>query len=181
MRAAVGGKLAVDERKKRLAVTRIAVRETKFQRLAGVMQWRIKRFRAVRFQVFPHQIHQAVSRLENFWFRRGVRFQNQLQAGVEIAVMAQPPLDVLETKLAVLENFRVTLELDERAVRLLRFAGIFLFQLTDFERRLGKFTVAMAADKKVFRQRIHRLRADAVQADAELKNVVIIFRAGIYF
>ena len=37
----------------------------------------------------------------------------------------------------------------------------------------------MAADEKVFRQRIHRLCADAVEADAELENVVVIFRAGV--
>ena len=48
VRAAVAGVLAVDEGIKRLAVAAVAVRETKFQRLARVMQRRINRLAAVR-------------------------------------------------------------------------------------------------------------------------------------
>src|SRR6185437_8467120 len=93
--------------------------------------------------------------------------------------MPQAPLDIFQLELAVLENPFIRFELDKRAVRLLRLAGVFLLQLADLETRLGEFTVAMAADEKVFRQRIHGLRADAVEADAELKHVVIVFRAGV--
>ncbi len=39
----------------------------------------------------------------------------------------------------------------------------------------------MAAHEKVFGKRVDRLGADAVQADAELKNVVVVFRAGVDF
>ncbi len=80
-----------------------------------------------------------------------------------------------------LKILRIRLELDERPVRLFRLAGILFLQFADLETRLGEFAIAMAADKKVFRQRIDRLRADAVEADAELEHVVIVFRAGVYF
>ena len=37
----------------------------------------------------------------------------------------------------------------------------------------------MAADEKAFRQRVDRLGADAVEADAELEHLVVVFRAGV--
>src|ERR1017187_671362 len=37
----------------------------------------------------------------------------------------------------------------------------------------------MTADKKVFRQRVDGFGADAVQANAELEHLVVVFRAGI--
>ena len=126
VRAAVAGELAVDEGIKRLAVARIAVGETKLQRLAGVMQRRVNWLAAVAGEVFHHQIHQAVARLERLRLRAR-EIQNQFQPGVEIAVMPQPALDVFQLVFAVLEDFRVRLEFDERAVRLLRFAGGLFF------------------------------------------------------
>ena len=95
--------------------------------------------------------------------------------------MPQPALDVFQPVFAVLENLRVRLKLDERAVRLLRPARVLLFQFADLETRLGEFAVAMAADIKMFRQRVDRLGADAVEANAELKHVVVVFRAGVDF
>ncbi len=119
-----------------------------------------------------------MARLEGFGFRAR-EIQHQLQARIQIAVMPQPSLDVFQLELAVLENVRVRLKLDERAIGLLRFAGVFLFQFADLEARLRKLAVAMAPDEKVFRQRIDRLGADAIEADAELKHVVVVFCAGI--
>ncbi|OQB88359.1 MAG: hypothetical protein BWX84_03115 [Verrucomicrobia bacterium ADurb.Bin118] len=93
--------------------------------------------------------------------------------------MAQPAFDMFQFEFRVLENGRVRLELDVRPVRLARFTGVLLLELAHFELRLGKFTVAMAAHDEVFRQRIHRLRADAVEADAELEHVVVVFGARV--
>ena len=95
--------------------------------------------------------------------------------------MPQPTLDVFQPIFAVFENIRVRFELDERPVRLFRLAGVFFLQFADFKTRPGKFPVTMAAHKKVFRQRIDRLRADAVEADAELENVVVVLCAGVDF
>jgi hypothetical protein len=50
-------------------------------------------------------------------------------------------------------------------------------QLALLERGLGKLAVAMAANEEVFRQRIDRLGADAVETDAELEDVVVVFGA----
>ena len=50
-------------------------------------------------------------------------------------------------------------------------------QLALAERRLGVFTVAMAAHDKTLRERVDRLGADAVQADAELEHFIVVFRA----
>ena len=93
VRAAVRGVLAVDERVKRLAVAAVAVGEAEFQRLLRVMQRRINRLAAVRLQILHHQVQQPVARLER------LAVVNQLQPGVQVAVMPQPPLDVLRQKL----------------------------------------------------------------------------------
>ena len=47
--------MAVDEREKGFAVTAVAVRETEFERLARVMERRIKRFGAVGFEVLDRK------------------------------------------------------------------------------------------------------------------------------
>ena len=44
---------------------------------------------------------------------------------------------------------------------------------------LGKLPVAMAAHQERFREGVDRLGADAVEADAELEHVVVVFRAGV--
>ena len=54
-----------------------------------------------------HQVQQAVARL------KGLAVVNQLQPGVEVAVMAQPAFDVLRAELDLLENLRVRLEPDQ--------------------------------------------------------------------
>src|ERR1035441_4702810 len=93
--------------------------------------------------------------------------------------MPQSALDVFQPKSAVLEDFRVRLKLDERAVRFFRLAGVLFLQLADLKTRLGELAVAMAAHEKVFRQRIDGFRPDSVEADAELKHLIIVFRAGV--
>ena len=118
MRAAIARVLAVDERIKRLAIAGIAVRETEFERLARVMQRRIDRLAAIAGQVFHHQVHQAVARLEHLGFGQRRRFQNQFQPRVQVTVMPQPPFDMFGLERDFLENRRVGLESDQRSVRL---------------------------------------------------------------
>ena len=94
--AAVGGVLAVDEGIEGLAVAAVAVGEAEFEGFLGVMERGIDRLAAVGFEVFHDQVEQAVAGLEDF------AVVKQLEAGVEVAVMAQPPLDVLGAELDVL-------------------------------------------------------------------------------
>ena len=76
--------------------------------------------------------------------------------------MAQPALDVFHPVFALLENLRVRLKFNERAVRLLCLAGVFLFQFAGLELRLRKLAVAMAPRQEELGQCVHRLGADAV-------------------
>src|SRR5208282_5712212 len=46
---------------------------------------------------------------------------------------------------------------------------------------LDKFAATMAAHQKILREGVDRLGADAVEADAELENIVVIFGAGVDF
>ena len=59
------------------------------------------------------------------------------------------------------------------------FALFFVLELALLESGLDEFAFAMAADEKILGKRIDRLGADAVQADAELEDIVVVFRAGI--
>ena len=147
VRAAVAGVLAVDEGEKRLAVTAVAVGETKFERFAGVMERRVNRLGVVGAQILQHQVQQAVARDE------GLAVVDELQAAVEVAVMAQAPLHEFRAELRLLENLRVGHEADEGAVRLARrLAVFFVFQFAGFEGGLDKFPAAMAAHEEFLGQ-----------------------------
>ncbi len=77
--------------------------------------------------------------MENFRLRLAGDVQDEFEAAVEVAIMAQAAFDVFEAKFAFLENIRVLLELDEGAVGLLGFAGVFLLELALFEGGFGEF------------------------------------------
>ena len=61
MGAAIGGVLAIDERKEGLSVATVGVGETEFERLAGKMERRVDRFALITLQIFKHEIQEAVS------------------------------------------------------------------------------------------------------------------------
>src|SRR5579864_2679449 len=86
---------------------------------------------------------------------------------------------MFRTELDLFENLRVRLEPDERAVRLGSFALILLLELALLEKGLDELAFAKAAHQELFRERIDGLGAHPVQPHAELKYVVIIFRAGV--
>ena len=68
----------------------------------------------------------------------------------------------------------------QRAVRLLASLALLLvLELAELEGRLDELALAKAADQELLRQRIDRLGADAVQADAELEYVVVVLGAGV--
>ena len=46
---------------------------------------------------------------------------------------------------------------------------------------VSKINTGAKYNEKVFRQRVDGFCSDAIQADAELKNLVVVFCAGIYF
>ena len=59
--------------------------------------------------------------------------------------MPQPPLDVFRQEGELLENFRVRLEFDQRAVRRIQFAFLLLFQPSLFEGGFGEFAAGWQA------------------------------------
>src|SRR3569833_824479 len=84
--------------------------------------------------------------------------------------MAQAALDVFEAEFAVLENLRVLLEFNERAVGLLRLALVFLLQPALLEGGLGEFAIAMTARHENLRERIHRLNTNTKQTNTKKKH-----------
>src|SRR5437667_6467938 len=103
------------------------------------MQRRINRLRAVRLQIFQHEIHQAATGDER------LAVEVQLQPRVEVSIMPQPLLDVFALELRLLENLRVRLELDVSSIRLAGLAFVFLLQLALLETSLDELPVAKRA------------------------------------
>jgi hypothetical protein len=62
--------------------------------------------------------------------------------------VAQPAFDVFDAKFTVLENFRISFELDVRSVRFRRLAFVFLLELALLEVGFSEFTFAMTAHKE---------------------------------
>src|SRR5262249_50329890 len=81
LRATIPGLLAVYERIKRFAEPAVAVGKTEFEGFFRIMQRRVNGLAAVSRQIFHHEIEQTVAGLKD------LTVVNQLQAGVEIAVM----------------------------------------------------------------------------------------------
>ena len=174
MRPAIGRILAVDKGEEGLAIAAVAVGKTKLQRLIGVMERRINRLAVVGLQLFHHQIEQTVAGLED------LPVINQLQARIQIAVMAQPPFDVLRLEQDFFENSGVWFEADERPVRFVgRFAALFVLQLALFERAFDVFPGAIAAHQELLGQGIDRFGAHPVQPDAELEHIVVVLGPGV--
>src|SRR4026209_1357453 len=110
MRAAIRSVLAVYERVEAFAVAAVGVRETELECLAGVMERRINGLTPIGFEVFEHQVQKAVARL------KGLAIEDQLQPGIQVAVMAQAALDVLGAKIDFLKYFRVRDKLNQGSI-----------------------------------------------------------------
>ena len=105
VRAAVAGVLAVDEGIKRLAVAAVAVGEAELQRLARRNAAADRSARCRPLAGLPSPGPSGRCATGTSW-----PLIDQPQAGVQVAVMPQPPLDVLGAELDFLENLRVRLE-----------------------------------------------------------------------
>ena len=174
MRAAVGRILPVDKGVKSFAEAAVTVGETKLQRLLRIMERRIDRLAVVCLQIFHHQVQQSVAGLER------LAVEDQLQAGVEVTIMPQPSFHVFRLEEDLFENGRVRLEANEGAVWFIgHFPFLLILELALLERGFDKFSFAKTADQKVLRQSVDGLGPDAVQADAELEHVVIVFGPGV--
>src|SRR6266540_224034 len=174
VRAAVGRVLAVDERIESLPVTAVGVGETELQHLAGVVERRINRLGVVLRQLLEHQVVQAVTALER------LAIEDQFEPAVEVGVVTQALLDKVGAELGGVENRRIRLEGDEGAVRLAGgLALVLLLEAALFEGSLDEFAATMAADGELLRERVDGLRPDAVEADAELEDVIVVFGPGV--
>src|SRR5581483_11226050 len=104
---------------------------------------------------------------------------NQLQAGVQVAVMPETPLDQLRPELDLLENLWVRLELNESAIRFLRLPAFVALEFAGFEGCFDKLAFPMTPHEECLGERIHRLGANTVQPDAELEYIVVILGARV--
>src|SRR5258707_8786346 len=96
--------------------------------------------------------------------------------------MAQAAFHVLGTEFDLLENLRVRLETDEGAIRLIAGLAFLLgLELALFEKGFDEFTLAMTANEELPRECVHRFGAHAIQPDAELEDIIVVFGAGVDF
>src|SRR5581483_7772276 len=138
------------------------------------MQRRINRFAAVRFQILQHQVHQAAAGL------KFLAVVDQLEAGVQVAVVAKPFFDQLIAEFNLFENLRIGLELDESAVGFAgHFAALFALELARLESGFSVLAGTNASHKKCLRKSVDRLGPDTIQADGELKNFIVVLGAGV--
>ena len=77
------------------------------------------------------------------------------------------------------ENRAIGFEENFGAVGFGLLALLLRLEFTSFEVCAEKLTVAITGNRKTGREGVNCLRADAVQSDAELEDVVIVFRACI--
>ena len=77
------------------------------------------------------------------------------------------------------EDFRVGLETDEGAVRFGGLALLFVLELALLEAGFDELALAEAADEEFLREGVDGFGADAVEADAELEDVVVVLGAGV--
>jgi hypothetical protein len=172
VRAALGRVLAVDEGVVFLAALR-GVGEGDLDVLALEVDRIVERL-ALHF--LAQQVEQAVLRFEL------LAVEIDRQPGVQVRVVAAHPLDrrVLELRLRG-EDRAVDLEGQPRA-RLGFFLARILHVLGDHALgeldRLG-LPVAPRLDLEEAGQRVHRLDADAVQADGFLEGLAVVLRTGV--
>ena len=102
------------------------------------------------------EVQQAVARL------KGLAIVVEPETGVQIAIMAQTPFNMLRTEVDLFENLGIRLEPNQRPIRFGRFAFVLLLELALFEKGFDELAVAKAANQELLRERVHRLGADAV-------------------
>src|SRR5439155_24689998 len=109
------------------------------------MQRRVNRLAAVGLEILNHQVEQPVLGLKS----RAV--EDELQARVEISVMAQAFLDEIGMEFYFFEDLRVRLEFDYGSVRFTcRFSIFVALDFALLEPCFDVFALPMTADHELF-------------------------------
>ena len=169
MRAALGGVLPVDKGVVFLAVLR-GVGEGDFDVLTDEMDNRVKPRVG---HVVVEQVHEAVPAHD------AAAVVIDGKAGVEVSVVAEHRLDELGTVTVAHEERVVGFEEHIRAVLLRRVLLRVTDQLAALEDGGAFFPVAHAGRHEAGTQRVYRLRAHAVEADALFESLGVILSARV--
>jgi len=169
--AAVGGILAVDERKIVLAVV-VGMGEGDLELLALVVAELVDVVLA----------HLGVEKVQESVLRHVfLAVEVQDETGVEVGIVPDALFEEFEVEREIVEEFAVRNEFDEGAVlhvALDRTVPLAL-EHAALEHGLGAFAVANRHDAEPARKRVDGLRTDPVEADGKLEDVVVVFRARI--
>ena len=106
-------------------------------------------------------------------------FQGDLQTGVEKRVEPDSPDDVLFAESKNFENLGIGFEENFCAVGFGLLSFLLRLELSSFEVSAEKLAIPVTRNRKTGGERVDCLGADTVQSDAELKDVVIVFRSGV--
>src|SRR5262245_49790869 len=93
--------------------------------------------------------------------------------------MPESALDMFGPELDFLEDMRVRVKSNQRAIRFTDLALLFLPKLSLLARGFDVLPLTEAFDKKFFREGVHGFGPDSVQSDAKLKDIVVVFRARV--
>ena len=105
--------------------------------------------------------------------------QGDLQAGVEKRVEPDSPDDVLFAESKNFENLGIGFEENFCAVGFALFSFLLRLEFSSFEVCAEKLAIPMTRNRKAGREGVDCLGADTIQSDAELKDLVIVFRSGV--
>ena len=112
----------------------------------------------------------------------GLAVEDEFEARIEVAVMAQAPLDDSGRNC---DSLKISGSGTKRMQRAVGFLGVLPFfsflSLPCLEGGLDKFAFAIAAHQEILGEGVDRFGADAVKADAELEDVIVVFGAGVDF
>ena len=133
------------------------------------------RVKTVVRHVVVKQIFQTVAR------QYSAAVVHNCKAGVEVCVVAQHNLDEFAVKLIVLEQSVVGLKEDVRSVLVLRVLGLVGCQHAFLECCRAHLSVAVRAHLEVRAQGVYRLCSHAVQTDALLERLAVVFSSGVEY
>ena len=168
--AAVGGELAVDEGEESF-VEALGVGEGDFEGGGAVVEGAVDGFVA---DFFEDEVGEAVFG-DDFSAVAG-----DGEAGMEAGVEAEAALDDVVEVGGLAEDFGVGGEFDEGSVGDAgAFAGEVFDEFAAGEAGAGEEAVAVGLDEEGGREGVDGLGADAVEADGELEDVVVVFGAGV--
>src|SRR6185369_9948310 len=93
--------------------------------------------------------------------------------------MAEPALHMLRIEFGHLENIGIRLKANESAVGFRRFPFLLILELALPEGGFDKLAFAVAAHEEISGKRVNSLGADPIEANTELKNIVVVLCTGV--